>query len=286
MNRSAKREPSRGSARRPKIRVESAPESLGKLGWIAALGFAIGLAWPRVFGLTLVPEAPERESAERDVAERAEVVPSEPGEQKKLTPTDLLEVSEPMVTSCRDPKDKPLSSCDDVNFDDLLHAPLLSLAECPASAGVFGTLSLGMEVAFGSGKIQKLESGRSTNLPEAVLTQILKCAERQLGAVALTRTPAKAASYTVFFKLTFKSAEVAASEAESILPATGVATVEWRTALVRGEPEGESKVIARVLAGARLTVTGRRGDWYRVKYDAKGREGWTHGAALGLVDEK
>jgi len=286
MNKSAKRDPSRGSARRTKISIQPGPESLGKVGWIAALGFALGLAWPRLFGLTLVPEAPDRESAEREVAERAEVVPSEPGEQKTLTATDLLEVSEPMVTSCRDEKGKPASSCNDVNFDDLLHAPLVSLAECPASAGIFGNLSLGMEVAFSLGKIQKLESGRSTNLPEAVLTQVMKCAERQLGAVSLARIQAKAASYTVFFKLTFKSAEIAASEAESILPATGVATVQWRTALVREEPEGESKVTARVLAGARLTVTGRRGDWYRVKYDAKGREGWTHGAALGLVDEK
>jgi hypothetical protein len=286
MNRSERREPNRGSARRPKVRIESAPESLGKVGWIAAIGFAIGVAWPRLFGLSLVPEAPEREGAEREAPERAEVVPSEPGEQKKLAPSDLLEISEPMVTSCRDDKEKPLPNCADVNFDDLLHASLLSLSECPASVGVFGTLSIGMEVSFRLGKIHKLESGKSTNLPEAVLAEIMKCADRQLGAVSLTRTVAQAASYTVFFKLTFKSAEIAASEAESILPASGVATVEWRTALVRDEPEGESKVRARVLSGARLTVTGRRGDWYRVKYDAKGREGWTHGAALGLVDEK
>jgi len=31
-----------------------------------------------------------------------------------------------------------------------------------------------------------------------------------------------------------------------------------------------------------VVVTGRQGDWYRVKYDAQGREGWVHGAGLGL----
>jgi hypothetical protein len=271
--------------RRPKVTLEDGGGSLAKVGWVAGVGFLMGVVWPRLLGISLVPEAPVREAQPRE-DEQKEVVPSDPGEQTKLTPADLLEISEPQVTSCRDAKDKPLKECNDVNFDELFHAPLLSLTTCPGSNGVFGTLSLGFEASFQQQKVQKIESGKSTNLPEAVLSQLMKCAEEQLGAVPLTKTRASAASYTIFYKLLFKSAEVAASEAESTVQASGIATVEWRTALVRDEPDGEAPVRARVLAGARLTVTGRRGDWYRVKYDAKGREGWTHGAALGLVDEK
>jgi Bacterial SH3 domain len=280
-----KRDPKAGRSSRPRVTSETSPESLGKVGWIAALGFAIGVAWPRLLGVSLVPEAPVRETLPKEEESR-EVAPSEPGEQKKLTPADLLEISEPLVTSCRDAEDKTLSTCNDVNFDDLFHAPLLSLTTCPGATGVFGTLSLGFEVSFREQKVQKIDSGKSTNLPLAIKDQLLGCAREQLGAVQLGKTRASAATYTVFYKLLFKSAEVAASEAETTVQASGIATVEWRTALVRDEPNGEAKVVARVLAGARLTVTGRRGDWYRVKYDAKGREGWTHGAALGLVDEK
>lgn len=277
--------PDSKGARRPKVTVENGPQSLGKVAWVAAIGFLIGVAWPRIFGVTLVPEAPLREATSKE-EDPAGPVPADPGEQKQLAPADLLEISEPLVTSCRDSAGKPVKLCNDVNFDDLFHAPLLSLTTCPGASGVFGTLSLGFEVSFADQKVRKLESGKSSNLPAVVLAQLLRCAEEQLGAVPLGKTQASAASYTVFYKLLFKSAEVAASEAESTVSASGIATVEWRTALVREEPEGEAKVVARVLAGARLTVTGRRGDWYRVKYDAKGREGWTHGAALGLVDEK
>jgi len=68
----------------------------------------------------------------------------------------------------------------------------------------------------------------------------------------------------------------------NVTPASGVATVSWDTALVRTAPDRESKVVARVLSGTRVGVTGRSGDWYRVKYDAKGREGWVFRTSIGM----
>jgi hypothetical protein len=41
-------------------------------------------------------------------------------------------------------------------------------------------------------------------------------------------------------------------------------------------------VVARVLSGTRVSVTGRQGDWYRVKYDGKGAEGWVFRTAIGM----
>ena len=66
-----------------------------------------------------------------------------------------------------------------------------------------------------------------------------------------------------------------------MIAASGRVTVTWDAALVRAKPK-DGEVLARVLGGTRLTVTGHQGDWYRVKYDAKGSEGWVFKAAIGL----
>ena len=39
---------------------------------------------------------------------------------------------------------------------------------------------------------------------------------------------------------------------------------------------------ATLTYGTEVFVTGRQGDWYRVKYDAKGNEAWVHKNALAL----
>jgi SH3-like domain-containing protein len=41
-------------------------------------------------------------------------------------------------------------------------------------------------------------------------------------------------------------------------------------------------VKARLLYGTKVFVTGRQGDWYRIRYDAHGREGWVHKNALAM----
>ena len=101
-------------------------------------------------------------------------------------------------------------------------------------------------------------------------------------------------SYRVFYRLEFgaEPGEAAASKDDKpsgdspapsgeVIAASGRVTVTWDAALVRAKPK-DGEVLARVLGGTRLTVTGHQGDWYRVKYDAKGSEGWVFKAAIGL----
>ena len=47
-------------------------------------------------------------------------------------------------------------------------------------------------------------------------------------------------------------------------------------------PDTIGAVVARILRGTRVVVTGRKDDWYRVKYDAKGSEGWVFKTAIGM----
>jgi hypothetical protein len=75
--------------------------------------------------------------------------------------------------------------------------------------------------------------------------------------------------------------EGAAPVDEETTEASGLATVSWDVAIVRNQPDGGS-IITRLRYGTRVVVVARRGNWYEVKYDAKGRRGWVHKNAIGL----
>lgn len=257
--------------------------SLGRVGIIALVGFVIGIAWPRLAGVSLVPEAPvdeETASLEEESTEAAQAA-AEP-EVIELTPEDRLGVGPAQVTSCEDSDGKKQSRCDTPDVDSIIHPHLIALLGCPAATGVFGTLSLGFKMDFKAKKVSSPTSGRSTSLPAATTKELLRCAEKEFQSVAVREIPHEHESYQIYYALDFKTPEAAAEAKTSVTPASGQATVQWHSAQVRKAPEQEAEVQARLLSGARVVVTGRMGEWYRVKYDAKGREGWIHGAALGL----
>ncbi|HSC87093.1 MAG TPA: SH3 domain-containing protein [Polyangiaceae bacterium] len=278
------RKPAKKSAR-PSV-TERGPVSLRVFLVIAGVGFVVGLVWPRLAGLHLVPEAPIEEA--RSVAEepatevtQATARANEP-EPHQLTQDDLLEIGEPEITSCRDEAGKEKKTCDALDLDDRVHPTLRALGECPGAKGAFGSFSLGFTVDFEKKRIGEPKSGRSTDMPASVVDELLRCAKQSLVSVGLEGLEHASTSYVVFYRLRFKTPEAALAREGAIVPASGQADVRWRTALVREEPERDARVRERVLAGARLVVTGRKGEWYRVKYDAQGREGWVHGAALGM----
>lgn len=261
--------------------------SLGKVGIIALVGFAIGIVWPRLAGVSLVPEAPvDDPDVAIDLHEGGPAAPEMEAEVIELTPEDRLGIGPALITSCVDAAGKKSTSCDKPALDEIVHSHLFALLGCPAASGVFGALSLGFQVDFEKATVHEVVSGRSTDLPSATAKELLRCAEKELSAIDLAHMPHEYASYQVYYQLDFKTPEAAAEQKSSVTSASGQATVQWGTALVRKEADADASVQARLLAGARVLVTGRMGPWFRVKYDARGREGWVHGNALGLTDEK
>lgn len=257
--------------------------SLGRVGIIALVGFVIGIVWPRLAGVSLVPEAPIEEEGPgpEEGTASPEAAAAEP-EVIELTPEDRLGIGPAKITSCLNSEGKKVSKCDNPDMDEIIHPHLISLLGCPAATGVFGTLSLGLTIDFNAKKISELTSGKSTDLPESTTKELLLCAEKELGAAQIPQVAHEFVGYQVYYALDFKTPEAAAEAKTSVTAASGQATVQWRSAQVRKEPERAAEVQARLLAGARVLVTGRQGEWFRIKYDAKGREGWIHGAALGL----
>jgi hypothetical protein len=151
--------------------------SLGRVGIIALVGFVIGIVWPRLAGVSLVPDAPvEENSPSVDEEGTTEQVTGQEPEVIELTPEDRLGIGPAKVTSCLNVDGKKSSSCDNPDMDELVHPHLIALLGCPAATGVFGTLSLGFTVNFEKKKISDPTSGRSTDLPDSTTKELLLCA--------------------------------------------------------------------------------------------------------------
>jgi len=273
---------------------------LGKVGLIAIVGFAIGIVWPRLAGMRLVPAAPleksetstpELSGAPVDAGAQASASAAAP-EPVSLPPSpppasrELFSVGPGEVTSCRDRGGKRQERCDAIDFDTIARARIATLNACDAAQRSEGVLSLGFDLDFEKDRVVSLHSGKRTSLPQEDVTGLLGCLRKNLGDVALSGLKHEHTRYSVFYRVDFKGsgdkAQAAAAAATDITPANGKATVAWDVALVRVSPLRDAKVIARVLQGTRVSVTGRNGDWYRIKYDAKGNEGWTFRTAIGM----
>jgi hypothetical protein len=191
------------------------------------------------------------------------------------------------VTSCRDAGGGRIEQCDAVDFDRVARGKLASIEECEDARRISGVVSVGFDLDFTTERITRVVSGKTTTLDAAALRAVLACYEKKFSNVSLVGIPHEHQRYTVFYRVELKaqpplSPAGSDSAPEPITPASGAATVTWDTALVRDLPGNDTKVIARLRAGTRVGVTGRSGDWYRVKYDAKGREGFVFRTAIGL----
>jgi hypothetical protein len=189
--------------------------------------------------------------------------------------------------SCRSTSGDRESDCDTPSLDAVVLEPLRALAACQGAEAAHGLLSLGFDADFNQNRLDNFTVGKSTTLTSGSAKQLVRCAEKELARASLQGISHRKASYRVFYRLEFGADNAASSNTEQpqnageLVAASGRVTVTWEAALVRAKPK-DGEVVARVLGGTRLTVIGRLGDWYRVKYDAKGSEGWVFKAAIGL----
>jgi hypothetical protein len=276
------------------------PLKLGRVGIIAVAGFGLGVAWPHLAGVRLVPTLPSQSgSSKEDLSGAppeekpqpsavASVLPAPPAPEQapRTAESQPTVVGEAQVTSCSD-GNKRLKDCDDIDFDRVARTPIESLTGCDAAREISGVLSLGFDLDFSTQRIARVSSGKTTSLGDTETSTLLDCYRQAFSKVSLEGIPHEHQRYTVFYRVELKGAKAqpgAEGEASTgeVTPASGTATVTWNTALVRATPDREGKTIARVLQGTRVGVTARSGDWYRVKYDAKGNQGWVFRTAIGM----
>lgn len=272
----------------------------GRVGVIVTVGFAIGILWPRLAGFKLVPSVPSQpaESGSADLtgapgdAKGAPMAPAaepEPPAAQAAPSVDRVQVSEPQFLTCKPVAKKHKEDCDHVEFDRLARPHIQALASCAGADGMVGVLSLGFDLDFTSQTVKSVKAGKSSTLSQADSDALVACEKAEVSNVSLVGIAHKHDFYSVFYKVELTKAGAAQPGTEpadaapgDVTEATGHATVAWDVALVRSSASRDGAVIARVLQGTRITVTGRRGDWYRIKYDVKGNVGWVYRTAIGM----
>jgi len=272
--------------------------NLGRVGIVAVVGFLIGIAWPWLAGVQLVPSVPGESAPAQTQKPVASAAPSTPPAAKTAAapkpkaepkPVERIKIGDAKVTSCRDANGDKLGKCDALTVDRMAQARIRALGTCKGAENAHGMLSLGLELDFKQKKVSRIMRGMSTTLPEGITDTLLRCARKEFAAASLEGIQHKHSEYKVFYPVEFlppgeapSDEESEAESADTMTAASGVATVSWNVALIRDAPNQDGKRIARILSGTRVTVLGRKGDWYKVKYDAKGNEGWVYKSAIGL----
>jgi hypothetical protein len=276
-------------------RPEQDKPELGRVGVIAAAGFVIGIAWPWLAGVRLVPSPPTEEtveavaSAAAPPSASAAAAPAAPGASAPVGPAqktdaETTKISELQITGCRDGKGRKKKDCDKVGIDDRVRPHLAALTSCTEAQGASETLSIGLELSFADQTITDVFAGKSTTFSREKAHALVECARKELAPVRLDGLGHEHDEYTVFYFVEFvpPGAPVApAAAGEETADASGLATVVWDSAVVREQPE-DGKIVSRLRYGTRVAVSAKRGKWYEVKYDAKGDKGWVHRNALGL----
>ena len=318
----------------PTVEVPSATAdrpSWIKVGAMAAVGFAVGVAWPRLAGVRLGPSVPDSPSASVASHEpsaappSASASPSEPpavvaasSASAPVSPVTAVTPSHGAVFSCKSESGESIKGAECgalAGLDGVLWPRLRKLADCPAAAGVTGTLRLVARVDFDHGV--SVELGRNHGgLPSA--DPLLACAKADVAGANVAHLSHEHPRYSVSYSIAFASdtpagaasnappvsasassarQDSARAEKENAPAREGTvtsepaaksathdsetATVEWEAAIVRDEPKN-GKIVARLPRGTALRLGTAKDGWYPVKYgDGFGSEGWVYRGAIG-----
>ena len=297
---------SSGNARAPLVvNVPSPAEdrpAWKKVGIVTAVGFVVGVAWPRVAGVRLGPSVPESPSAAvsapasiadaplptasmTTTASAATVGAAPSAAAPPPTPAPspaqarAVTVGHGTVVSCKtaDGALKKAADCGTLGGLDAAVVPHLKrMADCP-SATDDARSRVALRVDFARNSLD-VDAPRG-NLSDALVA----CARTQLGGTSLAGITHDQPRYTVVYPLTWTSH--AAADVAPVRPSSeGADTavqVQWDVAIVRDAPK-TGKVVARLQRGTALRVGAMKDGWYPVKYgDGFASEGWVYRAAIG-----
>jgi hypothetical protein len=269
-----------------------------KVGVIAAVGFAIGVAWPRVAGLKLGPNAPEppHAAAAKSADPSSSAVPvlaTAPVMPPALSASAAPAASAPTVTfghgfvlSCKDKDGESMkgAACGAVGgFDGLAQPRLKKLAQCQAAEGVSGKLAVVFTIDFSNNHLG-VDPGKATTISGA--DGLISCVRSAFQGAALGGMEHEHTRYSILYTLTLASPNGAAG-ASSATPASSAAggdasaQVGWETALVRDNPQ-TGAILARLQRGTKVKVGAIKEGWYPIKYGPDfASDGWVYRGAIG-----
>ena len=279
-----------------------------KVGVIAIVGFAIGVAWPRLAGIRPGPSAPGESPAAAssstprapEAAESATPVASAAPSSSAAPPAASGDAPVPVnnappavlvtrgaVMSCKTADGESMRGPDKCGtvplFDGLAQPRLKRLAYCPQAHGESGKLGVVFSLDFVRNKINFGFGKSSTVDNKDSLDQCLRMAFEN---VSLNAVAHDNPTYAVYYSVTFTPRDSVAAAA--VVPQAAdepsgpqVAQVGWEVAIVRDAPRTGS-VIARLQRGTKVRIGSGQDGWYRVKFGNDfGTEGWVYRGAIG-----
>ncbi|NUO53346.1 MAG: SH3 domain-containing protein [Polyangiaceae bacterium] len=267
-----------------------------KVGLVAALGFIVGVAWPRVFGVEVGPDAPGSGDKAPAAAPAAPQSAKAPGSASEPEPSAATSATEPddaapsnkqtavvgdgTIRSCKNKKGDKLDECGKLALDRLVKPRLAELSSCPSAIGLEGKLKLGIAVNFDKNDVVVVEDEKSS-LPSSTVRGVMSCAGKELEGIELDKLTHTHARYTVAYEISFlppgQTPEDAAAKNDE-KESAAKATVTWEKALVR-ETEKEGKVIARLPQGTRVKILEEKDDWFKI--ESGKTKGWVYRQAIG-----
>jgi hypothetical protein len=175
-----------------------------RVGIIALIGFAVGIAWPKVAGVQIGPNVPGDEKDEAGPAAAETAAPAAPAgsADPEAPPPEAARKNEQLVmigpgaiARCSDKKNKKIDDCGELLFDPVALPKLKELARCPSALGLEGQLTLGFEINFDKKEVQVVKGKKKSSLPSSTINGILQCAAREFTNLALDEVPHKYPRY-------------------------------------------------------------------------------------------
>jgi hypothetical protein len=282
-----------------------------KVGVITAIGFIIGIAWPRVMGVRLGPSVPADITAAGGgsasapassglIPETATSLGSAPGavpaaamasapSAPLVIPPDVT-VSHGSIFACKNADGDSLKGPDCgtlPGFDSLVMPRLRNLSDCPDAASTTGKVHFIVHLDFTRGALSvEMSKSHGVHAGDALLA----CAKTNIAGLGLGGVPHDNPRYSVAYTVGFEPAGSASTNPSSSTDAgfphapgdpDSTAQVVWEVAIVRDAPK-TGKVVARLQRGATVQLGAVRDGWYPVKYgDGFGSDGWLYRGALG-----
>jgi hypothetical protein len=308
-------------AARPSVHIP-APEadkpSWLRVGVVALIGFAIGVAWPKVAGVKIGPSAPAEavsaalasasraaESASAMASASAPVAIAAPAVSAAPAANVSVTVGKAAILSCKTEEGESLKGKDCgwlTGLDPLIQTRLKRLAQLPATAENPGKLNVILGLDFKNNRIS-VESGKSSTVKDVDSLKAFIAGE--VKSMSLKPVDHQNERYSVLYVVNISngSSEAAPSAAGSSSGATtnatatattttttqapqaalpdGTAAVAWETAIVRDAPH-TGAIVAHLPRGTKVQLGSSEGGWYKIKFGPSfSSDGWVYRGAIG-----
>ena len=274
-----------------------------RVGAFALVGFAIGVAWPKLAGVRLGPAAPAEavsavaasRAAEMASASASANAPASTAPVASAPPPPAANVSVTVghvaILSCKTEDGESLKGKDCgwlTGLDPLIQTRLKRLAQLPATAENPGKLNVILGLDFKNNRIS-VESGKSSTVKDVDSLKAFIAGE--VKSMSLKPVDHQNERYSVLYVVNIGTgAEAAptanatptgsAQTAQAALP-EGMAAVAWESAIVRDAPH-TGAIVAHLPRGTKVQLGSNEGGWYKIKYGPSfASEGFVYRGAIG-----